>query len=120
MNAFLVSFFVPLPSHLMWLITLSQGEGAGEVAGEEVHLLDVGEEGLVDCLLIVGAGAADLLLLYQGIEGQLSCSLSVLQCIEICLVSEPKRDGAKVSLQTKLLRPYLISSSVGAMESLNT
>jgi hypothetical protein len=64
-------FFLPqfqmktanLPRHLVGLVTLSQGEGASEVAGEEVDLLDVGDEGLVDGLLVSGAGAADLLLL---------------------------------------------------------
>lgn len=47
----------------MGLVALSQAEGAGEVAGEELDLLDVGDEGLVNGLLVRGAGAVDLLLL---------------------------------------------------------
>jgi hypothetical protein len=47
------------------LVTLAQAEGAGEVAGEVIDLLDVGNEGLVDGLLVGGAAAADLLLLFQ-------------------------------------------------------
>lgn len=47
----------------MGLVALSQAEVASEVAGEEVDLLDVGDEGLVNGLLVGGAGAGDLLLL---------------------------------------------------------
>ena len=52
-----------LPLHRVGLVALPQAEGAGEVAGEELDLLDVGDEGLVDGLLVRGAGAGDLLLL---------------------------------------------------------
>ena len=54
----------PLPGHLVGLVALSQAEVAGEVAGEEVDLLDVGDEGLVNSLLVGGANAGDLLLLF--------------------------------------------------------
>lgn len=52
-----------LPSHLVGLITLSQREGAGKVAGEHLDLLDAGNQSLVDGLLVGGAAAVDLLLL---------------------------------------------------------
>lgn len=47
----------------MGLVTLSQAEGAGEVAGEHVDLLDVANQGLVDGLLVGSTAAVDLLLL---------------------------------------------------------
>ena len=47
----------------MGLVALSQAEGAGEVAGQEIHLLDVGNQSLVDGLLVGGTAAVDLLLL---------------------------------------------------------
>ena len=47
----------------MGLVALSEGEGGGEVAGEELDLLDAGDQGLVDGLLVLHAGLADLLLL---------------------------------------------------------
>lgn len=49
----------------MGLVALSQGEGASEVAGEKVNLLDAGDQGLVDGLLVGGTRAADLLLLLR-------------------------------------------------------
>ena len=52
-----------LPGHLVGLVTLPQAEGAGEVGGQQVHLLDVGNQSLVDSLLVGGAAAVDLLLL---------------------------------------------------------
>lgn len=52
-----------LPLHLVGLVAVPEGEGAGEVAAEERLLLDVGEDGLVDSLLVAGAGAGNLLLL---------------------------------------------------------
>ena len=52
-----------LPRHLVGLVTLSQAEGAREVASQQVHLLDVGNQSLVDGLLVGGTAAADLLLL---------------------------------------------------------
>jgi hypothetical protein len=45
------------------LVTLAQAEGACQVAGEELNLLDVGNQSLVDGLLVSRAAAADLLLL---------------------------------------------------------
>jgi hypothetical protein len=45
------------------LVTLAQAERAAEVAGQHIHLLDVGKQSLVDSLLVSGAGAVDLLLL---------------------------------------------------------
>jgi hypothetical protein len=45
------------------LVTLSQAEGACEVAGQELDLLDVGDQSLVDGLLVGRTSAADLLLL---------------------------------------------------------
>lgn len=52
-----------LPSHLVGLVTLAQGESAAEVAGEHLDLLDAGNQGLVDGLLVGGTAAVDLLLL---------------------------------------------------------
>ena len=47
----------------MGLVALAQAEGAGEVAGEELDLLDVGDQGLIDGLLVRCSAGADLLLL---------------------------------------------------------
>ncbi len=52
-----------LPSHLVGLVALSQREGAGKVAGEHLDLLDAGNQGLIDGLLVGGTAAVDLLLL---------------------------------------------------------
>ncbi len=52
-----------LPLHFVGLVALAQAEGAGEVAGEELDLLDVGNQGLVDSLLVCRSAAVDLLLL---------------------------------------------------------
>jgi hypothetical protein len=51
------------------LVALAEAERGGEVAGEHVDLLDVGEQRLVDSLLVGRPAARDLLLL---------CILSVL------------------------------------------
>lgn len=48
----------------MGLVTLSQAEGAAEVAGEHVDLLNVGDQSLVDGLLVGSTAAVDLLLLF--------------------------------------------------------
>lgn len=53
-----------LPLHLVGLVTLAQTERAGEVAGKHIDLLDAGDQGLVDSLLVCRSAAADLLLLY--------------------------------------------------------
>ena len=47
----------------MGLVALAEAERGGEVAGEHVDLLDVGNQGLVDGLLVSRAAARDLLLL---------------------------------------------------------
>lgn len=47
----------------MGLVTVSEAEAGGEVAAEELLLLDVGQENRIDGLLVAGAGAGDLLLL---------------------------------------------------------
>lgn len=47
----------------MRLVTPAQAEGASEVAGEHIDLLDVGDQGLVDGLLVGSTAAVDLLLL---------------------------------------------------------
>jgi hypothetical protein len=47
----------------MGLVTLAQAEGAREVAGKKLDLLDAGNQGLVDGLLVSGTAAGDLLLL---------------------------------------------------------
>lgn len=52
-----------LPRHLVGLVTLPQAEGAGEVAGQQIHLLDASKQSLVDGLLVSSAAAVDLLLL---------------------------------------------------------
>jgi len=56
------------------LVALSQAEGAAEVAGEHVDLLDVGDQGLVDGLLVSSAAAGDLLLLRR--ESALASAVS--------------------------------------------
>lgn len=58
-----------LPGHLVGLVTTSQAEGASEVAGEHVDLLDVGNQGLVDSLLVSSTAAVDLLLLCGESQG---------------------------------------------------
>jgi len=45
------------------LVTLAQAERASEVAGQHIHLLDVGNQSLVDGLLVSGTAAVNLLLL---------------------------------------------------------
>ena len=57
-----------LPLHLVGLVTLAQAERGGEVAREEVHLLNVCQQSLVDRLLVRGAVAADLLLLFLAVS----------------------------------------------------
>jgi hypothetical protein len=52
-----------LPGHLVGLVTLPQAERAGEVRSQHVNLLDVGNQSLIDGLLVGGAAAVDLLLL---------------------------------------------------------
>ena len=49
----------------MWPVTLSEAEGAGEVADEEWLFLDRGQKCLVDGLLVCGAAARWLLLLHN-------------------------------------------------------
>ena len=50
----------------MGLVTVAEAEAGGEVAAKEVLLLDGGQDGLVDGLLVAGTGAGNLLLLYRG------------------------------------------------------
>jgi hypothetical protein len=45
------------------LVAVPEAEGAGEVAAEEGLLLDGGQDGLVDGLLVAGTSAGNLLLL---------------------------------------------------------
>lgn len=47
----------------MGLVTVPEVERGGEVAAEQALLLDVGEDGLVNGLLVAGTGAGNLLLL---------------------------------------------------------
>ena len=54
-----------LPLHLVWAVTLAEREGGGEVGDEELLLLDDGEDGLVDNLLVGGAGGRWHLLLWE-------------------------------------------------------
>lgn len=54
-----------LPLHLVWAVTLAEREGGGEVGDEELLLLDDGEDGLVDNLLVGGAGGRWHLLLWR-------------------------------------------------------
>lgn len=49
----------------MWAVTLAEREGGGEVGDEELLLLDDGEDGLVDNLLVGGAGGRWHLLLWE-------------------------------------------------------
>lgn len=48
----------------MGLVAIPEGEAGREVAGEELLLLDVGQKGLVNGLLVSSAGAGNLLLLF--------------------------------------------------------
>jgi len=57
-----------LPLHLVGLVTLAEAERGSKVAGEHVNLLDVGDQGLVDGLLVGYPGAGHLLLLHQFIS----------------------------------------------------
>lgn len=54
-----------LPLHLVGLVTLAQAERRAEVARKELDLLDVGQQGLVDRLLVRCPGGGNLLLLYS-------------------------------------------------------
>ena len=47
----------------MGLVALAEAERRGEVAGEHIDLLDVGQEGLVDGLLVRCPAGGNLLLL---------------------------------------------------------
>lgn len=47
----------------MGLVAVAKAESGGEVAAQELLLLDGAEDGLVDGLLVSGAGAGNLLLL---------------------------------------------------------
>lgn len=52
-----------LPSHLVGLVTLPQAERAGEVAGQQVDLLDASNQSLIDGLLVSSTAAVNLSLL---------------------------------------------------------
>lgn len=52
-----------LPLHLVRLVACPEAEAGGKVAGEEMFLLDGGQKGLVDGLLVGGASTGNLLLL---------------------------------------------------------
>jgi hypothetical protein len=52
-----------LPLHLVGLVAVPEAEGAGEIAAKEGLLLDGGQDGLVDGLLVAGTSAGNLLLL---------------------------------------------------------
>lgn len=52
-----------LPLHLVRLVACPEAEAGGKVAGEEMLLLDVGQKGLVDGLLVGGTSTGNLLLL---------------------------------------------------------
>jgi hypothetical protein len=54
-----------LPLHLVGLVTVPEAEGSGEVAAQELLLLDAAEDGLVDGLLVSGTGGGNLLLLLR-------------------------------------------------------
>ena len=71
----------------MRLVALPQAEGGAEVRGEELLLLNGGDEGLVHRLLVVGAASGELLLL--GLLTLLEESLLTL--LLLCLVSAPVR-----------------------------
>ena len=68
-----------LPLHLVGLVALAQAERAGEVAGEELDLLDVGDQSLVDGLLVRRPAAVDLLLLWLKKNGALASHLFLLR-----------------------------------------
>jgi len=63
-------FFLPL--HLVGLVAVAEAESGGEVAAQEILLLDGGQDGLVDGLLVGGTGAGNLLLLLE----QKQCTLA--------------------------------------------
>ena len=53
-----------LENHLVWLVALPQAESRAQVRGEELLLLDGGDQALVDGLLVLGAARCQLLLLW--------------------------------------------------------
>lgn len=57
-----------LPLHLVGLVAVPEAESAGEVAAKVVLLLHAGQDGLVDGLLVAGAGASNNLLLLREID----------------------------------------------------
>lgn len=61
-----------LPLHLVGLVAVAEAESGGEVAAQEILLLDGGQDGLVDGLLVGGTGAGNLLLLLE----QKQCTLA--------------------------------------------
>lgn len=54
-----------LPLHQVRLVALAQAERRSEVARQQIHLLDVGQQSLVDGLLVSCSAAANLLLLLR-------------------------------------------------------
>jgi hypothetical protein len=52
------------------LVTVPEAEGSGEVAAQELLLLDDAEDGLVDGLLVSGTGGGNNLLLLSEKNGR--------------------------------------------------
>lgn len=84
---------VHLPNHLVGLVALAQAEGRGQVAGEVLLLLDVGQEGLVDRLLVCCAAGGDLGLLYTHLR-QLSSSAHMLRTTAVLFSSAISKAAA--------------------------
>ena len=103
---------VRLEDHLVGLVALSQAEGGAEVADEERLLLEVGEDGAVDRLLVLGAAGGDLLGLW--------INVSMMRTIRL-LLSEMSYLGLLALLEESLLTlglRLLLSGEVGVATDL--
>jgi hypothetical protein len=94
-----------LPLHLVGLVALAEAERGGEVASEHVDLLDVGEQRLVDSLLVGRPAARDLLLL---------CILSVLP-LTAPAVSQDRKFRSYLGLLSLLEKGLLAGLLLGLL-----
>lgn len=69
-----------LPNHLVGLVALAQAEGRSQVAGKVLLLLDVGQQRLVDHLLVCCAAGGNLGLLYAILSALVSSTFGQNHC----------------------------------------